>query len=114
MPYSGLKDFISRLDRNGELHRIKVFVDPVLEIAEITDRITKRGGKALLFENNGTRFPLLINAFGSEERMLMALGMNDFSEAVDDIEKMITSVTDTPPDIMGKITALPGLFRIAG
>ena len=63
MPYTGLKDFISKLESNGELHRIKVFVDPVLEIAEITDRITKSGGKALLFENNGTGFPVLINAF---------------------------------------------------
>ncbi len=63
MPFSGLSDFIALLEKNGELNRIKTFVDPVLEITEVTDRITKSGGKALLFENTGTDFPLLINAF---------------------------------------------------
>jgi 4-hydroxy-3-polyprenylbenzoate decarboxylase len=114
MSYSGLKDFVSELDIKGELHRIKAFVDPVLEITEITDRITKSGGRALLFENNGTRFPVLINAFGSDRRIAMALGMNDLSEAGDDIEKMFTSVTDTPANIIGKIMALPRLLKIAG
>ena len=57
MSYSSLKDFVSALEKNGELHRVKTFVDPVLEITEVTDRITKSGGKALLFENTGTAFP---------------------------------------------------------
>ena len=57
MSYSGLGDFIIDLEKKNELLRIKKFVDPVLEITEITDRITKSGGKALLFENTGTRFP---------------------------------------------------------
>jgi 4-hydroxy-3-polyprenylbenzoate decarboxylase len=114
MAYSGLKDFISELDKKGELHRIKLFIDPVLEIAEITDRITKSGGRALLFENNGTRFPVLINAFGSDRRIAMALGMIDLSEAGNDIEKMFNLVTDTPANIMGKIMALPRFLKIAG
>ncbi len=114
MAYSGLKDFISDLDKKGELHRIKLFVDPVLEITEITDRITKSGGRALLFENNGTRFPVLINAFGSDRRIAIALGMNDLSEAGNDIEKMFNLVTDTPSNIMGKIMALPRLLKITG
>jgi 4-hydroxy-3-polyprenylbenzoate decarboxylase len=88
MAYSGLTDFISDLEKNGELHRIKTFVDPLLEITEVTDRITKAGGKALLFENNGTEFPLLINAFGSDKRISMALGKNDLSEAGNDIEEI--------------------------
>ena len=69
MSYSGLPGFITDLDKHSELLRIKSFVDPVLEITEITDRVSKSGGKALLFENNGTKFPLLINAFGSQKRM---------------------------------------------
>ena len=91
-----------------------MFVDPVLEITEITDRVTKAGGRALLFENNGTRFPLLINAFGSDRRIAMALGMNDLSEAGTDIEKMFNLLTDTPANIMGKIKALPRLLKITG
>jgi 4-hydroxy-3-polyprenylbenzoate decarboxylase len=114
MSYSGLKDFISELDQKGELHRIKVFVDPVLEITEITDRVTKSGGRALLFENNGTRFPVLINAFGSDSRIAMALGMRDITEAGSDIEKMFSLVTEVPPTISGKIMALPRLLKIAG
>jgi 4-hydroxy-3-polyprenylbenzoate decarboxylase len=85
MPFSGLADFIALLEKNDELKRIRSFVDPVLEIAEVTDRITKSGGKALLFENTGTDFPLLINAFGSDKRMAMALGRNDPDEATKEI-----------------------------
>ncbi len=114
MAYSGLKDFISDLDSKGELHRIRVFIDPVLEITEITDRITKSGGKALLFENNGTRFPVLINAFGSDIRIAMALGMKELSDAGNDIEKMFNLVTDAPAGIIGKIMALPRLLKITG
>lgn len=71
----GLRAFVERLEAAGELHRIKVPVSPRLEITEITDRISKAGGPALLFENTGTAFPLLINAYGSERRMAMALGV---------------------------------------
>jgi 4-hydroxy-3-polyprenylbenzoate decarboxylase len=114
MPYSGLADFISALERNGELHRIQTFVDPLLEIAEVTDRITKTGGKALLFENTGTRFPVLINAFGSDKRMAMALGKKDISETIKDIDGIFNLVTDTPSGLFDKLSALPGFLRIAG
>ena len=66
MSYSGLTNFIKELEKKNELIRIIEFIDPVLEITEITDRVVKSGGKALLFENTGTAFPLLINAFGSD------------------------------------------------
>jgi len=66
MAYKSLQHFIKTLEEQGELVRISEYVSPHLEIAEITDRISKSKGKALLFENNGTKFPLLINAFGSE------------------------------------------------
>ena len=81
MSYLGLSEFVNDLEKRNELIRIKQFVDPVLEITEITDRITKSGGKALLFENTGTDFPVLINAFGSDLRMSMALGRNNLDDA---------------------------------
>ena len=81
MSYSGLQEFISALEKKDELIRIRQFVDPVLEITEITDRVTKSGGKALLFENNGTSFPVLINAFGSDSRMADAISRSNLDEA---------------------------------
>ena len=73
MAFQELYKFIEKLEDQGELIRIKEYVYPILEISEITDRVSKMpgGGKALLFENNGTGFPLLINAFGSEKRINM-------------------------------------------
>ena len=114
MPYSGLNDFVSALEKNGELRRIKVFVDPLLEIAEITDRVSKTGGKALLFENNGTGFPVLINAFGSDKRMAMAFGKDDISEAGNEIGEIYNLFTETPARFTDKIIRLPEFFKIAG
>jgi len=81
LAYNDLREWIAALERAGELKRIKTEVDPILEIAEITDRVSKsrdnqrhRGGPALLFENpKGSDIPVLINQFGSERRMRMAL-----------------------------------------
>jgi 4-hydroxy-3-polyprenylbenzoate decarboxylase len=81
MPYRDLRDFIDRLERERELARIKIEVSPILEITEITSRVAKMGGKALLFEKpKGYSIPVLINAFGTEKRMLMALGVKSFDE----------------------------------
>jgi 4-hydroxy-3-polyprenylbenzoate decarboxylase len=114
MAYSGITDFIAELVKNEELHRIKAFVDPVLEITEVTDRITKTGGKALLFENTGTIFPVLINAFGSDRRMAMALGKKDLTEAGTEIESMFNLIPGTPETFLKKLSTLPGLLKIAG
>lgn len=76
--YQDLQDFIAALERAGELLRIKAPVSNDLEITQITDLASKSpgGGKALLFENvEGSRFPVLTNAFGSERRICMALGV---------------------------------------
>ena len=54
--YGSLREYIDRLEREGELVRVKTFVNPVEEMAEIADRVVKHGGKALLFENTGTPF----------------------------------------------------------
>lgn len=114
MPYSGLADFITQLEKAGELHRISSFADPVLEIAEITDRIVKTGGKALLFENNGTRFPLLINAYGSGRRLSMALGTDDISATAGELEKLFNMLTGSAGSVSDRIRSLPELIRVAG
>ncbi len=111
MPFSGLKDFITALDRAGELHRIKSFADPVLEISEITHRVVSTGGKALLFENTGTDFPLLINAFGSDKRTNLALGINGPGSDGTDIEKLFRQFSGIPSTFIGKIAALPGIVK---
>ena len=75
---------MAALERAGELIRIQTPVDPALEITEIADRVSKMpgGGKALLFENpKGSRIPVLINAFGSQKRMAMAMGGERIEEA---------------------------------
>ena len=82
MAYRNQQHFIDTRERAGELLRIKTFIDPKLEIAEITDRISKMpgGGKALLFENTGYAFPVLMNAYGSEKRICLALGVNHLDD----------------------------------
>ena len=114
MAYSGLNSFIRALEKENELQRIKAFVDPVLQITEITDRITKNSGKALLFENTGTAFPLLINAFGSDKRVAMAIGRKDLEEVGKEIDEMLSRVTDTRNSWMKKMSAVPSLIKMAG
>src|SRR5277367_4723730 len=96
MTYRNLQEFISRLEREKELLRIKAYVDPHLEMAEITDRISKsfNQNKALLFENTGFDFPVLMNAYGSEKRMCMALGvkqLNDVAKEIEDLFKLLSA-----------------------
>ena len=69
--YNGLKEYVRFLEEKGELRRISEFVDPVLEIACATDIESKKphGGKALLFENTGTAYPVITNMMGSEVRI---------------------------------------------
>ena len=96
MAYNSLTEFVKALDRAGELKRIKTTVSPELEIAEITDRVSKSGGPALLFEKvEGSRMPLLINTYGSYQRMAMALDVDDLGEIASEIESMIKL---GPPD----------------
>lgn len=81
MPYEDLREFIHRLESEGELARIKHEVSPILEMTEIADRVVKGNGKAILFENpKGYNIPVLMNAFGTEKRMKMALEVERFEE----------------------------------
>jgi 4-hydroxy-3-polyprenylbenzoate decarboxylase len=118
LAYNDLREWIAALERAGELKRVKSEVDPVLEIAEITDRVSKssagkgdratRGGPAILFENpKGSRVPVLINQFGSERRMRMALEV----ESLDEIAGRIRQFMDvkSPQGILDKIKMLPML-----
>src|SRR5438067_10178372 len=88
MAYKNQQQFIEALEKAGELVRIKAYVNPRLEMAEITDRMSKQplGGKALLFENTGYNFPVLMNAYGSEKRMCMALGVEHLDDVAQQIE----------------------------
>jgi 4-hydroxy-3-polyprenylbenzoate decarboxylase len=114
MAYTGLIDFIRHLEENEELIKVKPFVDPVLEISEITDRLSKNNGPAILFENTGTDFPVLINAFGSEKRMSMAIGRDNLDEAAIEIEKAFNKISGPAGGLLNKISALPGLIKMAG
>ncbi|HVJ92640.1 MAG TPA: menaquinone biosynthesis decarboxylase [Labilithrix sp.] len=88
--YDGLSAFVEALEREGELVRIRREVDPYLEIAEIADRTMKAGGPALLFERpKGSRFPLLINAYGSRRRMSLALGVEDLEDHARAIAELV-------------------------
>ena len=114
MKYPSLIEFIDRLELEGELLRIKQPVSPILEIAEITDRVSKQpgGGKALLFENvEGSSMPVLINAFGSTKRMNLALGVHN----IEDIAKRIESYIKIPPPttLLEKAKLLPMLLQAA-
>lgn len=115
--YNDLRDWIAALDRAGELKRIRAEVDPVLEITEIADRVSKgaarkyghAGGPALLFENvkgsNGV--PVLINQFGSERRMQMALGVDRLDEIAERIRQLLNM--KSPEGFLEKIRMLPML-----
>ena len=113
MSYSGLAAFITELEKKNELVKIKAFVNPILEITEIADRVTKSGGKALLFENTGTNFPVLINAFGSDIRMAMAISRKDLDEPGTEIESIFKVVSDIKETFFRKLTTLPSLIKLA-
>lgn len=114
MPYHSLREFIDRLENENELVRIKDHVSPILEITEITDRVSKQpgGGKALLFENvEGSNIPVLINAFGSSKRINMALGVRDIEKIPNDIDKYLK--IKPPSSLLEKVKLLPMLLEAA-
>ena len=112
MAFDDLRDWIDHLRRQGELVEVSAEVDPHLEIAEITDRVTKAGGPALLFTNvRGSGMPLLINQFGTERRMCMAFGVDD----LDELGRRVTDVLEMqPPEgLVDKVRALQKLKSLA-
>jgi 4-hydroxy-3-polyprenylbenzoate decarboxylase len=118
LAYNDLREWITALDHAGELKRIKTEVDPVLEIAEITDRVSKSrdgrgvtGGPALLFEKpKGHRIPLLINQFGSQRRMRMALEVDSLDEIANRIRQFMD--VKSPQGFLDKVKMLPMLAEM--
>lgn len=110
-----LKSFAEALENAGELKRVKTFINPDLEITEITDRFSKEvgGGIAILFENNGTDFPVLINALGSENRIAMAFGRNSITELEKEIEKLFAVLLQPKDSLWDKLKLLPMLKEVS-
>ncbi len=114
MAFKDLKDFLSFLDKKGQLKRIKTQVDPDLEITEITDRVCKaeKGNVALLFENvSGSSIPVLMNMYGSEERMSWALGVDRLDELGERVAGLLKM--DPPGGIMDGLRRLSQLSEVA-
>lgn len=113
MSYPNLQEFIEALERSGELIRVKDFVSPHLQITEIADRMSKHNGKALLFENNGTGFPLLINSMGTENRMCLALGVQTLDDTGRQIEELMAGLMTPRDSFFSKLALLPTLAEVA-
>jgi 4-hydroxy-3-polyprenylbenzoate decarboxylase len=97
MEYKDLRDFIDQLEQGGDLKRISKSVSPNLEITEISDRVLRAGGPALLFEHPGeSKIPLLSNLFGTEKRVAQALG-EDNAAALREVGKLLAFLKEPSP-----------------
>ncbi len=111
MAYADLREFIRRLEKEDELVRIREEVDPILEVAEITDRVCKKVGPALLFENvKGHDVPVLINALGSPRRMNLALEVDSLEEVARRVHELLDF--KSPEGLLDKIKLLPRLVDL--
>jgi len=108
LAFKDLREFVEFLEEKGELKRIRTEVDPILEITEITDRISKRNGPALLFENvKGSKSPVLINTLGSFDRMSWSLGVNNLDEIAERIRSMmLVDISGTMVEKLGALIKL--------
>ena len=92
-----LREFISELEKRGDLVRITTEVDPNLEMTEIADRTLRGGGPALLFENpKGSDIPVLANLFGAERRVALGMGEEDV-EALRDVGELLAYLRQPDP-----------------
>jgi len=112
LAYDDLRDWIAALDRAGELKKIRTQVDPVLEVTEITDRVSKSNGPALLFQNlkGHPGHQLLINQFGSARRMNLALEVDALDEVADRIRAFMD--VKSPQGFLDKVKMLPMLAEM--
>lgn len=113
--YGSLRKYIEALDRAGELIRIGARVSTSYEIAEITDRMAKSpdGGKALLFENTDSGFPVATNLMGSERRMAMALGVERLDDLTERIDALVKHAVSPKNGLADKLRMLPLLGEVA-
>jgi 4-hydroxy-3-polyprenylbenzoate decarboxylase len=114
MAYGGMGAFVRTLEQRGLLARIQREVDPHLEVAAIADRVMKAGGPALLFERvRGARFPVLINAYGSRERMSLALGVEDLETHARAIEELVrTRAPSSARELAALASKIPELAHV--
>ena len=118
MAYRDLREFVRKLEKEGELERVRAEVDPILEITEVTQRIARDPdrkpnsvGPALLFEKpKGSKYPLLVNAFGSIRRMELAFEVDRLDEVADRIRGFLAM--ETPQGLFDKIKMLPKLAEL--
>lgn len=110
-----LREFIDKLEAEGELLRIKAKVDTRFEMCEIVDRISKckGGGKAVLFENSGTAYPVLMNMMGSDRRMAMALGVDSLDDISRRIDNILKGVMSPKHSLWEKLQMLPLLKDVS-
>ncbi len=117
MAYKSLKDFVDFLEGRNDLVRITHSVSADREITEITDRVTKAGGPALLFENvitvegEKSEFPVLINAYGTEKRMAASLGVESVEEIATELTELLHM--QPPEGLWEKLKMLPKLAQFA-
>jgi len=112
LAFEDLRDWMAALERAGELKKIRTPVNPILEIAEITDRVSKTGGPALLFQNveGHPGSQVLINQFGSARRMNLALEVDSFAEVADRIRHFMD--VKSPQGFLDKVKMLPMLAEM--
>ena len=97
MSFRDLRDFIELLEKEGELKRIQIEVDPYLEVTEISDRTLRSNGPALLFENpKGSKIPMLTNLFGNTRRIALAMGQEDI-KGLRDVGKLLAFLKEPEP-----------------
>ena len=114
MKFKNLREFINFLEDRGELKRIKTLVSRDLEITEITDRMVKSGGPALFFENvKDHDIPVVINLYGTHQRVAWALGVEDVEEIVTRVRKLIGLTQGPPVGLMNKIRTIGDLASLA-
>ena len=114
MHFKDLHEFIGYLETKNDLVRIERQVSSELEITEIADRMVKSGGPALLFENVlGSKFPLVINLFGTHQRVAWALGVDSTDEVVSRVKKILGIINNPPKSLMDKLGTLTNLAGIA-
>ena len=118
MVFSDLRDFIKLLEKKGELKRISTEVDPYLEVTEISDRVLRTGGPALLFENpKGSSVPLLVNLFGNSRRIALAMGQEDI-DGLRDVGNLLAFLKEpTPPsgwkDVWQKLPSYKQVLNVS-
>ena len=118
MGYRDLREFVARLEKEGELKRVRAEVDPVLEITEVAQRVARSKtrsarsvGPALLFEKpKGSKVPLLINTFGSLRRMELAFEVDKLEDVAARIQGFLKM--ETPQGLFDKIKMLPKLAEL--